>query len=317
MPFSSTRAEQRATTLGTWSPVSARWSTRSLPKTRWVGLGFSPWRWTSHVLKLQCLVKAELKVAPPEKCCKLALFSEWRELLGVPPLEGDHGQRVAKWSPSSLAIPPHPPSLPPLIVRVASPLLPPAWHPIQYWPKFNCEKAVAAGAAGTEQYLLLFCGSKFASSGNTACVTPHRYQQSRVSHERLLVAHVSLFANPVLMYNVLSTGLDVMSSKPCVPDRPLRNKHDVSGSLATLCCHLHSWEHQLLWSSCKGPPRAPRIELGGLSHRWLSQHCRPPPGSATAAATVALTRLFLRKEGPGWEVWAARNLLMFASGQSV
>ena len=51
MPLSSTRAEQRVTTLGTRSPVSSRWSTRSRPNTRRAGLGFSPCRWTSRVLK--------------------------------------------------------------------------------------------------------------------------------------------------------------------------------------------------------------------------------------------------------------------------
>ena len=133
---------------------------------------------------------------------------------------------------------------------------------------------VVAGAAETER-LLLFCGSKFAS---TVCVTPHRYQQPRVSLEHLLIAHISLFAlaNSVLIY-VLSTGLDVMSSKPYVPDRALRNKHgDVFAAVATLC-----WQPQL--RAQEGPAAVEQLpsatssspdRTAGLAG---SHHRAPPP----------------------------------------
>ena len=80
------------------------------------------------------------------------------------------------------------------------------------------------GAAPPALWLLRLqiccCGLCFHSQ-HCLCVTPHRYQQSRVSRGRLLIAHISLFAfaNSVLIY-MLSTGLDVMSSKPRVPFGP-------------------------------------------------------------------------------------------------
>ena len=85
------------------------------------------------------------------------------------------------------------------------------------------------GAAPPVLWLLqlqIYCRGLCFHSQHCLCVTPHRYQQSRVSHGRLLIAHVSLFAlaNPVLI-SLLNTGLDVMSNKPRVSDRPLRNKH--------------------------------------------------------------------------------------------